>query len=210
MAMRARTVERARAVERLRVRLLQRRLPRVQMSLIVVLTGLAGFIFSFVLREAGVDSMALRYPLAATLAYAVFLLQLRVWLALVRKRATLDLEPDPFDLVDIGIPDPPGIDLDEGVVVFVPVVIALAGFAAAAWVVYSAPVLFAELILDGIIVSRLYSRFRKVPPEGLLSVAIRRTWVPLLVLIVVLGALGVAAERFAPGADSIGDVFADR
>jgi hypothetical protein len=54
------------------VRLSRRRLPRLQMSVIVVITGLAGFLFSFALLNAGVSSMGLRYPCAATLTYGSF------------------------------------------------------------------------------------------------------------------------------------------
>ena len=50
------------------------------MTLLVVLTGGAGLLASFVLLHLGVDSMAVRYPLAVTIAYAVFLLLLWLWL----------------------------------------------------------------------------------------------------------------------------------
>ena len=175
------------------------------MALIVMVTGLTGFVSSFVLLRAGVVTMAVRYPVASIVAYGVFLLQLRLWLALVRRRTDLTLDIDPFDLVDVELPDIPGIDLLDDAIV--PLAIVLAGLFAAAYVVYSAPILFAELILDGIVVTSLYRRVRDVAPEGWLSVAVRRTRGPMLALVIMLGVAGFAAARLVPGADSIGDVL---
>jgi len=64
---------------------IQRRLervsyPRLQMTLIVALTAGSGLLASFLLLDAGVDAMALRYPLAVAIAYAAFLLLLWAWL----------------------------------------------------------------------------------------------------------------------------------
>src|SRR5436309_5947067 len=77
----------SRAVDRLRARILRHGTPRLQMGLIVTITGLAGFLSSVALLRTGVTSMAVRYPLAATIAYLVFLAQLRIWLSFDRHRA---------------------------------------------------------------------------------------------------------------------------
>lgn len=66
-------------IARLRERLERDHWPRLQMSLIVLLTGAAGFLASFALLQAGLQTMALRYPLAACIAYLVFLLLLWTW-----------------------------------------------------------------------------------------------------------------------------------
>jgi len=66
-------------IARLRARLERDHWPRLQMSLIVLLTGAAGFLASFALLQAGLHGMALRYPLAACIAYAAFLLLLWTW-----------------------------------------------------------------------------------------------------------------------------------
>ncbi len=71
---------REREVERVRRELLRRGWPRVQMSLILLLTGVSGFLVSAALLGAGVALMWVRYPVAILLAYAVFLLLLRFWL----------------------------------------------------------------------------------------------------------------------------------
>src|SRR5262245_21922363 len=54
--------------------------PRFQMSIIVLITGGAGFVASYGLLHAGLNSMAIRYPLAIAFAYLAFLALLRLWL----------------------------------------------------------------------------------------------------------------------------------
>ncbi|TDN56857.1 hypothetical protein [Azoarcus indigens] len=71
---------RSKAVLRLQHRLEQNGWPRLQMALIVLLTGLAGLLCSFLMLLAGIDSMAVRYPLALGLAYGFFLFMLWLWL----------------------------------------------------------------------------------------------------------------------------------
>lgn len=68
------------AVDELRRDLLSRSWPRAQMTLLVMLTGGTGLLASFLLLQAGVERMALRYPLALAVAYGVFLLLLWLWL----------------------------------------------------------------------------------------------------------------------------------
>lgn len=75
---------REREVARLR-RLLERaHSPRLQMVLIVSLTGAAGFFASVILLDLGVEALWLRYPLAVVVAYLVFLASLWGWLRLRR------------------------------------------------------------------------------------------------------------------------------
>ena len=71
---------RSHAVLQLRHQLEQDSFPRLQMALIVGLTGCFGLLSSFALLHAGIDSMALRYPLALGLAYLFFLALLWLWL----------------------------------------------------------------------------------------------------------------------------------
>lgn len=56
--------------------LLRRSLPRVEMSLILAATGVAGFVASFAMLHLGVWRMRIRYPLAVLFAYAVFIVLL--------------------------------------------------------------------------------------------------------------------------------------
>src|SRR5262245_2464710 len=85
-------------IEKTEARLLRHSLPRLQMSIVVALTGAAGFLTSYTLLQLGMDAMAVRYPLAVGAAYGVFLLLLRAWLYI--QRHGLEVEVNPFDLLD--------------------------------------------------------------------------------------------------------------
>jgi hypothetical protein len=52
--------KRQRRIEIIRQRLLRKRWPRLQVSLIVLLTGLTGFLTSFLLLQLGLDQFAMQ------------------------------------------------------------------------------------------------------------------------------------------------------
>jgi hypothetical protein len=89
--------DRERAIERVRRRLVRGGRPRLLVSFLLALTGAAGFLVSTALLRLGVTRMSVRYPLAVLSAYAVFLLLLRLWLALQRRktgnRSSSSLDP---------------------------------------------------------------------------------------------------------------------
>lgn len=91
-----RITSRSQLVHRIRHELEKRGHPRLQMLLLVTMTGGAGFLACVGLLRFGVESLPLRYPLAITIAYLVFLLLLWVWLR---------TSGDTFDGVDEGIGD---------------------------------------------------------------------------------------------------------
>jgi FtsH-binding integral membrane protein len=87
-------MQRQREINRIGRRLLHHGYPRLEMAFLVLVTGLAGFIASFMLLHAGVENMALRYPAAVGCAFVALLLQLWLWLKLRRDWRE--------DVVDIG------------------------------------------------------------------------------------------------------------
>ena len=70
------------------------RYPRLIVSLILALAGLAAFAASAGTLRLGVEVMWLRYLVATVAGYAAFLLLLRVWIAFHREGWNLDLVPD--------------------------------------------------------------------------------------------------------------------
>lgn len=216
--------------------------PRVQMLIIVLLTGAAGFVASAVMLHFGVTVMALRYFLALSLAYLMFLLIVWVWL---RWRA------DNLDGVDLGIGDASapsmpsysggggtfdgggasgdytpasgganlvdsasgaldGVDVDVGDAAIPLAVVALmagVGFCAL-FVVYSAPVLFAELLVDGLLSASLYRRLRGLDRHHWLQTALRRTALPFIFAAISVSAIGACLSWYTPGAQSIGQAIA--
>ncbi|MBC7543697.1 MAG: hypothetical protein H7338_13300 [Candidatus Sericytochromatia bacterium] len=58
---------------------------RMHMSLILLVTGVGGFVTNRLLLRMGMPSMALRFALAVLVAYGIFLLCVRLWLAYMRR-----------------------------------------------------------------------------------------------------------------------------
>jgi hypothetical protein len=162
------------------------------MTLIVALTGGFGLLASFVMLKAGLESMAIRYPLALSVAYLFFLFLIWLWLR-TKAEDYLDLPdltgPLPSPRPSAGVPnfktgsggdfggggatgsfDAPTTTLNAGsssplgamgdsvgsvaeadelaiplLAIALAIGIALASF----YVVYLAPILFAEVLVDG-------------------------------------------------------------
>lgn len=100
-----------------------------------------------------------------------------------------------------------GLDLDEGgiVVLIAVLILAVAALGTALWVVWSAPVLLAEVLVDGLVLTGLYRRLRREPePTSWLVGAVRRTWLPALVAAALFCFSGWLLQKAAPEARSIG------
>lgn len=263
-------------IEKVRRRLEDHSLPRLQMSVLLALTGATGFLSSFILLKLGVDSMALRYPVAVALAYGVFLLLLRIWLRFQRDSWQSADIPDVVDLGEAVVdgagslvrgagrfagrggnfggagssadfdappatalamnPSAPapairalpksgggggggksggggfnfGFDLDEGGLLFLlaALVIAVTTTGAVIWILWTAPALLAEVLVDGLVLTGLYRRLKNAPePEYWLTSAIRRTWVPAVVVALLFSFAGYLLQQAAPDARSIGPAW---
>lgn len=225
--------------------------PRLQMGLIVAVTGGVGLLVSFLLLQSGMGSMALRYPFALAVAYLVFLFLLWAWLR--AKEDDFSNIPDfsaampnmsgdghsaPFQSggggdfggggasgsfdgspsqsfagVDDSAGSPIGEalgsvgDADELAIPVLAIVFAIGMAVASLYVVYLAPTLFAELLVDGVLSYTLYRHLHKVETHFWLSTAFKRTIFPFLLTAVFLAIAGAAMAHYAPGATSIGEVI---
>jgi len=215
-------------ISRLRSQLELTGWPRLQMFLIVSITGGAGFLAAYWLLYFGVISMALRYPAALAVAYLMFLFLLWLW---IRTTAADYIDapdisgvfPSPGKSASSGCsnsadasPDDGGVvsetlgavgQADEFAIPLMVLIVIGALFLSSLWVVYSAPVLFAELLIDGALSASLYRRLRGLDTQHWLETAVRRTIWPFLITALVLGVAGKAMQLYAPGAKSIGDVI---
>lgn len=197
---RSRRLTRALAVESMRLRLLRESFPRIQMFILVLLTGLAGFGASVAMLGAGIDGMALRYTLAMGVAYSVFLLLLWLWLhtsssdylEIVTTDGSNADRPDgtsefaggagSFDgggasgnyelapeagAMDTAV-DPP-LDIlgnaDDGAIPLAVICFALGIVLSSLFVIWSAPILFAEILVDALLAAGLYRRLRVLNPR---------------------------------------------
>jgi len=240
-------ITRATAVERMRARLLSEGFPRIQMCILVSLTGLAGFGASAAMLAAGIETMALRYTLAMGVAYIVFLLLLWLWL---RTSAAdyVDLSMHgggddggashgPGEFVgggggfdgggasanfDVDVKDGSGVEAivekplaaigqaEEGAIPLALILLALGIALSSLFVIWSAPLLFAEILVDALLAAGLYRRLRRLDARHWMRAALRRTVLPFMLTTLTVAAAGWGMQAHAPEARSVGEVFAGR
>lgn len=216
-------------IARLRERLERFGFPRLRMLLIVSLTGACGFVTSAVLLHAGMLSMPVRYAIALLIAYAVFLGLLRLWM-----RDPHLTNPDLPDVpgssslssstssVPSGRTGSAGHDstssgsgswlegldaADEFTIPLMLVIATVTVLFASLWIVVSAPTLFAELFLDGVLSASLYHRLRKLETRHWLDTALRRTIVPFGATALAVVLFAVVAQHLFPAAHSLAGVL---
>lgn len=227
---------REREIERLRAWLERHDSPRLRMLLLVALTGGTGFLASWVMLREGVASMLVRYPIALGIAYGVFLLLLWTWLRTRSDHdhahadvpdftGVLPRHDSPASRIDTAgesVAQPvsagsghgaegnwlDGIgSADEAAIPLLVIALVAALALASLWVVYAAPLLFAELMFDAALAAGFYRRLRRGEARGWLDTAVRHTFLPFLVTLVALLAFGFAAQHWRPDARSIGDLL---
>lgn len=244
-------LQRHQLVARLRARLERQSFPRLQMLLLVSLTGAAGFLASFTLLRLGLAEMWLRYLAAFGFAYLAFLGLLWLWLR-TKAEDYADI-PDvsgvsptrgeghdcddfsggggsfggggasgrfdapvakmhadaPSDAVGeaLGSVGDAVSGADELALPLVAIVFVGSLLLSSAWIVFSAPVLFAELLVDGVLAASLYRRLRGLESQHWLETALKRTAWPFLMTGLLVSAIGWGMQVYAPEAHSIGEVM---
>ena len=215
--------------------------PRIQMMLIVMLTGLVGLLASFVLLHAGVLGMGKRYLFSMAAAYIMFLFILWIWLRwrwedadggnlsdLAEVDGTSPSSPScsghggSFDgggasanyadssSVTQNLGDGVGDALggaDDAAIPLAVLLLALAVVFSSLFVVWSAPLLFAELLVDGVLSAGLYNRLRGLERRHWLETALRRTALPFVLTAAVVSGAGWWMGHYAPGAHTLAQVL---
>jgi hypothetical protein len=221
----------------MRRRLLAIGYPRTQICVILALVGGAAFLFSAWTLSLELERMMWRYPLAAIVGYASFLLLIRLWIVWKRREfkvphdaphdAQIDwLSHGPADselfaggrsgggggAADWGESSgdmiPGDMDVDGDLwPVVLVIVAAAAGGLALIYAVYMAPVLLAEVMVDAVLVTSAYRRLRIEERQHWTTSVMGRTRFPAACLVVGLSFVGWVLEQFAPAARSIGEVI---
>lgn len=76
--------------------------------------------------------------------------------------------------------------------------------------IWSAPLLFAEIAVDALLAAGLYRRLRMLEPRHWMRAAVRRTILPFVLTTLAVSAAGFGMQACAPGARSLGEVLASR
>jgi hypothetical protein len=255
--MKLRTISRAQLVEKIRSKLT---MPRIQLSVMLMITAGFAFLFSVALLRMGIRSMAFRYAVVVIVGYVVFLLLLRIWIWLQSDEpiGSVDL---PRDIVipNIDIPggaaaedfqfsgggdfagagvggswtetDAPSpapvmfaantssgsgggsssgigsfdLDLDDGWALLIVGVVLLIALGALIYVVYIAPVLLAELIIDAAVVTSLYRPVKNIERHYWLMTALKKTALPAFIVALLFGVAGFVMQAAEPDAFTIGE-----
>jgi hypothetical protein len=214
----------------------KRSAPRLALSLVLLLTGMVGWLISYALLKLGLSQMWLRYPLAVIGGYSFFLALLRLWVEIEKRRFDPALlavrplgHPDEEDQDRAGetgesmVVDLAGrtssswldwldfdldFDLDaEGCLVGLLFGAILAAAVAVVLAIAGAPSLVAEVFLDAFLMAGLYRRLRRARRERWLGAAVRKTWRTALIVAVALSLAGGCLGMLAPGAHSIGPAW---
>lgn len=250
-------IHRLREVQKIRGALERDGFPRLQMSLLVLLTGAVGFVASFaLLHGAGLTTMWIRYLLSFGIGYLTFLALLWLWLR-TRVEDYVEQVPDlvdemasPLDsgssaggdlfsggggqfdgggasgffespvrgatIADTGAASDSGVvgdalgaaaEAEEFAIPLVLVVLVGALLLSSAFMIYSAPILFAELLVDGALSAGLYQGLRRIQTRHWLETALRRTAWPFVLTAAIVSASGWGMGHYAPQAHSIGEVL---
>ncbi len=110
-------------------------------------------------------------------------------------------------LSDAGSTISSGFDLDEAIVVVVVAVAVLSALAAAAYVIWIAPAMLGEVMVDGVLSVGLYRRLSQVDRKHWLEGVVARTVFPFLWVGLFFVVAGAVMQRYAPEAISIGGVW---
>jgi hypothetical protein len=83
----------------------------------------------------------------------------------------------------------------------------LAGLVVSFYVVWAAPALLAEILVDGLLVAGLYKRVKHAERRHWLRAAVRRTILPVALTVASFTAAGYAMQRAVPEARSVGEFW---
>jgi len=98
-------------------------------------------------------------------------------------------------------------DADEALPILIAVIALLGGLIALGFVVYSSPVLFAEVLLDVAVLGAVYKKNKRHERRHWAAGVLGRTYKPMLVLSVLAAIFGLAVQSLAPKEKTLGAVL---
>lgn len=201
--------------------------PRLYMFCVLAVTLLTAFLVSVILLHLGVTRMWIRYGIAAIVGYAAFFFYLHVLLFYVYKiqsdKGRIEAEVEDFvDLAD-GATDLEfgdgggsssggldGLDLfgeGEAVAVVIAIVLVLGVFLASFYVIYIAPEILFEVTFDAFVGIGYLKILKSEQKKHWSESAIKATWAPFLITLVLVVASGALLQAIVPEAIRFKDIF---
>ena len=83
----------------------------------------------------------------------------------------------------------------------------IGGLLASFYIIYIAPGLLAEILIDGALIAGLYKRVQQLEQRNWLRTAVRRTLLPAVLAVIFFTIAGAALQKAAPEARSMGEVW---
>ncbi len=98
-------------------------------------------------------------------------------------------------------------DLEEIGLIILAVVAVIGGLLATFYVIWIAPILLAEILVDGVLITGLYNRVKKIEPRYWLETAVKKTLLPAILAALFFGLAGFMMQSISPKAHSVGEFF---
>jgi|GEM_PF-2038485 len=99
------------------------------------------------------------------------------------------------------------IDLDDGAIVIIIAIIAGALLVMSGYFIYTAPVFFTEILLDGLIAAGFYRNIKRLQADQWLTSAFKKTWYYFLIVLLLYTISGYIIQGIDPRIVTIGDAW---
>ncbi len=99
------------------------------------------------------------------------------------------------------------LDLEEGWLIVLAIVALVGGLVASFYIIYIAPALLAEILVDGALVAGLYRRVKHIDQRHWLRAAVRQTLLPAFLVALCFTVAGYALQKAVPEANTLGQVW---
>ena len=117
------------------------------------------------------------------------------------------VQPNFFQSVDNPVVEAVGAagEAEEFAIPLIILILLVTIILSSVFVIYSAPILFAELLLDSLLAAGLYKKLKGAEESNWFPTAIRRTIIPMLITTFVFTLCGYILQSYLPTANSLGD-----
>ncbi|HEY0144227.1 MAG TPA: hypothetical protein VGF48_25300 [Thermoanaerobaculia bacterium] len=178
---------------------------RFHMTLILLAAFASGLLVTKVLLELDANVLWLRYLVAVTFAYLVFLAAIKLWLMYIDGRGEVDLEGT-LELGDAGVDaavELGGFDFFDDFGIVTLALLAIVVLFAAFYAIWAAPTILAEAAFEAALASALVRRTKQIDAAGWVGSVVRRTIVPFVIVLLLSVGIGYAAQQWCPDAITI-------